>query len=119
LLKVQIPSHELEKTNEKKDKGGNATVNKEPELPDEFISHTQSKFLRLIEFEVEAAERFDHIKWHIGKLRELIEIDKRRGYQGERRGWEVCLPNPIVWGELNLMLQSEDAPLPYWLEHLN
>lgn len=34
------------------------------------------------------------------KLLAVVELDRSRGYKGERKGWEVCLPSVVCWSEL-------------------
>jgi len=64
------------------------------------ISTTKAKFLQLVHNEAFCRDRASFISSHIQKLRELTELDRQRGYDGERRGWEVCLPNPALWPEI-------------------
>lgn len=77
----------------------------------EYISKAQERVIRLIDTEATGKECFNQILDHIEKLKELITIDKKRGYQGERRGWEVCLANPTFWPELKETLSGVQITL--------
>lgn len=34
------------------------------------------------------------------KVKEMVDKDRERGYTGERKGMEVCLPDPLLWPEV-------------------
>lgn len=45
------------------------------------------------------------------KLKQKIDRDKERGYKGDRKGNEVCLPNPETWSELgNTIAEAAEIP---------
>jgi len=47
-----------------------------------------------------ARQKYPLIIGIIAQMREILELDTERGYQGARRGMEVCLPNLNNWPEL-------------------
>jgi len=77
----------------------------EEQMKLESLSKAQIDVITLIREEMAAKAWFDKITPLIEKLKELIFLDKKRGYLGERRGWEVCLTNPPLWPELATLFQ--------------
>jgi len=92
----------------KTQKAKSTVEKKEPpreEAAEDSIAKVRREILHSIQFELEARNRYPQIVEHVEKLSELIDLDKKRGYLGQRKGWEVCLPGLLVWPELQVVLK--------------
>eukprot|EP01126_Amoeba_proteus_P046651 TRINITY_DN5281_c0_g1_i26.p1 TRINITY_DN5281_c0_g1~~TRINITY_DN5281_c0_g1_i26.p1 ORF type:complete len:1040 (-),score=238.99 TRINITY_DN5281_c0_g1_i26:44-3163(-) len=47
-------------------------------------------------------QQYKDVQPHLLFLKEVLLKDQTRGYKGERRGMEVCIPHPKIWKELRI-----------------
>jgi hypothetical protein len=76
----------------------------DPTIPTDYISISRKKDLLLCQIKAKdqaTRPQLNDILPFFNKIKEKIELDRQRGYKGQRRGNEVCLPDPRRWKELH------------------
>eukprot|EP01123_Difflugia_compressa_P005814 TRINITY_DN17925_c0_g1_i1.p1 TRINITY_DN17925_c0_g1~~TRINITY_DN17925_c0_g1_i1.p1 ORF type:complete len:136 (-),score=24.21 TRINITY_DN17925_c0_g1_i1:42-422(-) len=61
-------------------------------------------YIIIPDIQIEIKRKLDKLMGFISQLKEFLEKDIKCGYNGQRKGCEVCLPSPSNWSEINCRL---------------